>query len=90
LPVIGVDDEGLIVFVNAAAESLFTSADSLLGIELAAALPTIDAVIAAGAEGIPCELLIDDTRYLVKWNSMGTNSRAKGRLVTLIEKGLSS
>jgi diguanylate cyclase (GGDEF)-like protein/PAS domain S-box-containing protein len=90
LPVIGVDDEGLIVFVNAAAESRLTSAGPLLGVELVAALPAIDAAITAAAEGIPCELLIDDTRYLIKWNPMGANSRSKGRLVTLIEKGLNS
>jgi diguanylate cyclase (GGDEF)-like protein/PAS domain S-box-containing protein len=87
LPVIGVDDEGLIAFANVAAEHRFADAGALLGVELAQALPTIDAAIAAAAEGMPCELLIDDTRYLVKWNPMGLNSRSRGKIVTLIHTG---
>jgi diguanylate cyclase (GGDEF)-like protein/PAS domain S-box-containing protein len=90
LPVIGMDDEGLIAFVNAAAESRFASAGLLLGAELAVALPAVDAAIAAAFEGMPYELLISDISYLVKWNPMGSTSRSKGKIVTLIEKGLSS
>jgi len=87
LPVIGVDDEGLIAFANVAAEHRFADAGALLGVELAQVLPTIDAAIAAAAEGMPCELLIDNTRYLVKWNPMGLNSRSRGKIVTLIHTG---
>ena len=87
LPVIGVDDEGLIAFANVAAEHRFADAGALLGIELARALPAVDAAIAAALEGTPCELMIDDTRYLVKWNPMGLNSRSRGKIVTLIHTG---
>ncbi len=90
LPVIGVDDEGLMVFVNAAAERLFTRAGPLLGMELAYALPAVDTAIAGAVAGRPCELLIGHARYLVEWNSMGANSRSRGRLVTLTRTGLSS
>ncbi len=90
VPVIGVDDEGLMAFVNAAAEHLFAREGPLLGVELANALPTIDAAIAVAAEGVPYALLIEDTSYDVKWNTMGANSRSRGRLVTLTKAGLNS
>ncbi|MGP1684939.1 MAG: response regulator, partial [Giesbergeria sp.] len=89
LPVIAVDDEGLMVFANSAAERLFASTGGpLLGLELAKALPAIDAVIAGADEGAPCELLMDGTRFLVQWNVMGVNSRSRGRLVTLAKAGV--
>ncbi|WP_114970439.1 EAL domain-containing protein [Rhodoferax ferrireducens] len=87
LPVIGVDDEGLMAFVNTAAEQLFASNAPLLGVELAYALPAVDTAITGAAEGSPCELLIDHTRYFVTWNTMGTHSRSRGRLVTLTDTG---
>lgn len=90
LPVIGVDDEGLMAFVNTAAEQLFVQAGPLLGVKLSFALPAVDTAIAGAIEGIPCELLIEHTRYFVKWNSMGANSRSRGRLVTLTPTGLDS
>ncbi|MEO8119007.1 MAG: EAL domain-containing protein, partial [Rhodoferax sp.] len=90
LPVIGVDDEGLMAFVNTAAERLFASNAPLLGVELAYALPAVDTAITGAAEGSPCELLIDHTRYLVTWNTMGTNSRSRGRLITLTDTGLNA
>src|SRR5450830_804189 len=87
LSVIGVDDEGLIAFVNVVAERQFSSAGPLLGVELTFALPAIDAAIATAAEGLPCELLLHDAVYLVKWNPMGTNSRSRGKIITLMRKG---
>jgi len=89
LPVIGVDDEGLIAFVNAVAERQFASVGPLLGVELTFALPTIDAAIAATAEGLPCELMLDDAPYMVKWDPMGVSSRSRGKIITLMQKGRS-
>ena len=83
LPVIGVDDEGLMAFVNAAAEHLFESKGPLLGVEIANGLPDIDSTIATAQEGVPCKLIIDHTPFLVKWNTMGVNSRSRGKIVTL-------
>jgi diguanylate cyclase (GGDEF)-like protein/PAS domain S-box-containing protein len=90
LPVIGVDDEGLMAFVNTAAEHLFASEAPLLGQELAHALPALDTAMSGAAEGVACELLIARAHYLVKWNKMGANSRSQGRLVTLTKTSLNS
>ena len=87
LPVIGMDDEGLIAFVNAAAETLFQHAGALLGVELAYALPAIDAAITGTAEGVFVAQLIDNIGYVIKWNAMGLNSRSHGKLITLMKEG---
>lgn len=83
LPVVGVDDEGLVAFVNSAAEALFTRQGLLAGAELAQALPEISAVMAGADEGVCGDLLIDHIHYRVQWNSMGMNSRSKGKIVML-------
>ncbi len=83
LAVIGVDDDGLVNFVNGAAESLLAHAGPLWGLELAVALPSVDAAIATAREGVPCELQFEGVPYLVKWNAMGQHSCAQGRILTL-------
>ncbi len=90
MPVIGVDDGGLMAFANAAAQRLFEHEGALVGVALATALPTLDAALTGTGEGIPCKFQINNTRYLVKWNRMGASSRSRGRLVTLTETGLIS
>lgn len=83
LPVIGLDDEGLTVFVNAAAQRLFADESPLLGVALAYALPAVNAAIANAAQGVPSELMIEHMHYRVTWNAMGANSRSRGKLLTL-------
>jgi diguanylate cyclase (GGDEF)-like protein/PAS domain S-box-containing protein len=83
LPVIGVDDDGLIAFVNAAAEQLFSLPGPLLGVALAHALPTLDAAVAAAPAGEPTELRLGNCSYQVSWHRMGANSRSQGKTVTL-------
>ena len=83
LPIVGLDDDGLIAFVNAATERLFVSRGPLVGVELSDALPALGRAIASSVEGANGELLISHTKYFVKWNTLGAGSRSPGRLVTL-------
>lgn len=83
LPVVGVDDEGLVAFVNSAAEALFAPKGLLVGAELAHALPEMSVLIAGADEGVSDNLLIDHIRYPAQWNSMGMSSRSKGKIVML-------
>jgi EAL domain-containing protein (putative c-di-GMP-specific phosphodiesterase class I)/CheY-like chemotaxis protein len=85
-PVIGVDDEGLIAFVNAAAQRLFIGEGPLLGIELAYALPSLDTVIAQLAEGHTSEVSIDGATLTVIWSCMGVSSQSRGKLITFNKK----
>ena len=90
LPVICVDDEGLMAFVNAAAERLFAKDGPLLGVELAHALPQVDIALAGIAEDAPGALEMGLAHYQIKWNAMGANSRSRGKVVTFTKIGLDS
>ena len=87
VPMLGVGDDGLIAFANAAAERLLRGATSLLGEELAVAAPVIADWLATTDENAPRVLTIGDTRYQLTWNSMGASSRSRGKLLTLIRTG---
>lgn len=84
LPVLGVDDEGLIAFINAAAEHVFANAGPLLGMELAFALPAIDRALRPLNQGQTGSVSLNGQVYQLKWNAMGQKSRSKGKLVTLM------
>ena len=83
LPVLGVDDDGLIVFVNAATEQLFCAAGAILGRDLADALPVLDAAARQCAEGVACEVWIGDNPHRLVWHHMGTHSASRGRMMSL-------
>ena len=87
LPVMGVDDEGLVAFVNDAAEQLFAAAGPVLGRELAHALPGIHAAVDTTQEGVSGELLIANTLYALKWNTMGARSASRGKIIMLRKIG---
>ena len=90
LPIIGLDDDGLMACVNPSAEHLFASQGPLFGMALSHTLPALDKAIAGVVEGVTSELLIDHTNYQVKWHNLGAGSRPQGRLVTLTKEELSS
>jgi len=84
LPVMGVDDEGLIAFVNAAAEQLLTHAGPLLGMELAFALPTVERAVTQLNEGLTGSVTLNGQDYHLSWHAMGQKSRSRGQLITLM------
>ncbi|MES2740282.1 MAG: EAL domain-containing protein [Pseudomonadota bacterium] len=92
LPVIGMDDDGMIAFINAAAESLFRRSGALLGNEANIVLPELfpASAIAGPAMGplggapAPGHLAdIEGNRYAVRVYPMGANSASRGSLITL-------
>lgn len=86
-PVIGIDDEDVIAFVNTAAEKLLSQYGPVLGGELTYVLPTVAAVLAQTDEGGLSAISIEEKRYLLQWNTMGNNSRSKGKLIMLTRTG---
>ena len=81
LPIIGLDDEGMLAFVNAAAETLFASRGAILGNEAATVLPELfggnalcSGTHAATIDGRPCQLLV---------HPMGSDSTSRGSLVAI-------
>jgi EAL domain-containing protein (putative c-di-GMP-specific phosphodiesterase class I)/GGDEF domain-containing protein/CheY-like chemotaxis protein len=80
LPVIGVDQEGIVAFVNTAAELVFHNV-AILGSEAQYALPQLFAGGALGQDGRVAEL--DGQRYRVAIHPMGARSASRGSLITL-------
>jgi CheY-like chemotaxis protein len=82
LPVIGLDEDGMIAFINAAAANLFERGAALLGNEAAIVLPQL-----FGGQGAPGLAAIDGQPYAVAVHPMGLHSRSRGSLVTLSRHG---
>jgi CheY-like chemotaxis protein len=82
LPVIGLDEDGMIAFINAAAANLFERGAALLGNEAAIVLPQL-----FDGQGAPCLAAIDGQPYAVAVHPMGLHSRSRGSLVTLSRHG---
>ncbi|ATD62219.1 response regulator [Janthinobacterium svalbardensis] len=82
LPVIGLDDEGMIAFINAAAANLFERGAALLGNEAALVLPQL-----FDGQDTPRLVAIDGQPYVVAVHPMGLHSRSRGSLVTLSRHG---
>ena len=92
LPVIGMDDAGMIAFINGAAEGLLSHSGALLGNEASSVLPQLFAPPDAGPvagepprHASPSRHLadIDGRRYAVVVYPMGENSASRGSLITL-------
>lgn len=82
LPVIGLDDEGMIAFINASAANLFERGATLLGNEAALVLPQL-----FDGQDTPRLAAIDGQPYVVAVHPMGLHSRSRGSLVTLSRHG---
>ncbi|SIQ36288.1 Response regulator receiver domain-containing protein [Janthinobacterium sp. TND4EL3] len=82
LPVIGLDEDGMIAFINAAAANLFERGAALLGNEAALVLPQL-----FDGQGAPCLAAIDGQAYAVAVHPMGLHSRSRGSLITLSRHG---
>ena len=82
LAVIGLDDEGMIAFINASAANLFERGAALLGSEAALVLPQL-----FDGQDTPRLAAIDGQPYVVAIHPMGLHSRSRGSLVTLSRHG---
>jgi len=85
LPVIGMDDSGMIAFINGAAAGLFQHSGGLLGNEASLVLPELFPAEAEPGAGLPPYHLadIDGQRYAVMCYPMGEHSASRGSLITL-------
>ena len=82
LPVIGLDEDGMIAFINAAAADLFERGAALLGNEAALVLPQL-----FDGQDTPRLVAINGQPYVVAVHHMGLHSRSRGSLVTLSRHG---
>ena len=81
LAVLGLDDEGMVAFVNGAAAKVFRQRGAILGNEASIVLPEL---FPGGHEPQGAiEADIDGHRYHVVAHAMGANSQSRGCLITL-------
>jgi EAL domain-containing protein (putative c-di-GMP-specific phosphodiesterase class I)/CheY-like chemotaxis protein len=82
LPVIGLDDDGMIAFINGAAGRMFQRSGALLGNEASAVLPQLFPDH-AGLPPAGHQASIGGVRYAVTAYPMGLHSASRGSLITL-------
>ncbi|GEM_PF-285875 len=81
LPVIGLDDEGVVVFLNGAASRLFSQGGAMLGNEAPQVMPEL---FPNGWDSkLSHEAAIGQERYRVLAHPMGEHSASRGTLITL-------
>jgi EAL domain-containing protein (putative c-di-GMP-specific phosphodiesterase class I)/CheY-like chemotaxis protein len=83
LPIIGLDEEGLIAFVNTAADTLLGRAGSVLGCDVSAVLPELATTLDGGGRDQESIAELNGRRFTLKAHSMGQRSLSKGTLITL-------
>jgi EAL domain-containing protein (putative c-di-GMP-specific phosphodiesterase class I)/DNA-binding response OmpR family regulator/GGDEF domain-containing protein len=86
LPIIGVDDAGMIAFANGLADATFGHNGTLLGKAASVAAPELFEAPAAGAgpARLRSVLTISQRRYAVVSHPMGEHSASQGCLITLV------
>jgi EAL domain-containing protein (putative c-di-GMP-specific phosphodiesterase class I)/CheY-like chemotaxis protein len=83
LPVIGMDDAGMIAFINAAAGRVLRRSGPLLGSDASAALPDLFPAAGIALPPLGHQASIDGLRYAVTVYPMGEKSASRGSLLTL-------
>ncbi|MGV3742438.1 MAG: EAL domain-containing protein [Burkholderiaceae bacterium] len=87
LPVIGLDDDDLIVFTNAAANELFRSEGVLLGEPIDQFIPMLSHGMADSGSEERWEAEIDGTRLEVVARRMRHGTQSRGRLIVFTPQG---
>lgn len=83
LPVIGLDDDEIVVFTNVAAQTLFRDMGPILGNQADQIMPELLHAIHTVSEGEKCAAELNGMRFEVISRSMGNGTRSRGKLITL-------
>jgi sensor histidine kinase regulating citrate/malate metabolism len=81
--VLGLDDQGMIAFVNGAAARLFQHSGALLGMEAAAMLPGLAWPAAQHQPNQQHPIELHGQRHVVQIYPMGQQSASRGALLTV-------
>ncbi|MES2069445.1 MAG: EAL domain-containing protein [Pseudomonadota bacterium] len=82
LPLIAIDDDNMIAFINSAAEILFLTASPILGSDIDDFLPEFSEEVKKTREGEVFQLALGDQAFQVSWRTMGERSKSRGKLIT--------
>ena len=83
LPIIGLDDQAMVVFVNAASAAFFSRMGLMPACDLAYVLPSLSEAICEMGEEVARIVEIDGAWFSVTCRLMGAHSQSRGRLITL-------
>lgn len=83
VPVIGIDEENCIAFINAPAQALLGHEAALLGADAPQAIPEILDAIRGAQDGQGCDVQLNGLAYQATCRYMGQGSESRGRLITL-------
>lgn len=86
LPVLGVDEDGMVAFINTAALQLLNSDPSLLGSDMVYTLPDLYAVVQSTPEGESGQVTLGKQAYRFEWHAMGEHSASRGKIISLVKE----
>lgn len=82
VPIIGIDDQGVICLTNEAADRVFSGLGGLLGLEASAIHPQLTQWAQESEPTEPRFVFVAQQRYALRWNAMGRHSSARGILMS--------
>jgi CheY-like chemotaxis protein len=83
-PFLGIDDDGLIVTLNAGAEALFGSRGALIGRPISDAMPEHTETFLHAASTLTLPVVLDEAHYLVQCRPLGTSCDGRGKAITFV------
>jgi diguanylate cyclase (GGDEF)-like protein/PAS domain S-box-containing protein len=86
MPIVGVDEEGVVAFVNDAADQLLREHGPLLGEDFATQLPTISEALEQLKANQIHTLQLGRQVIQMSWSPMGAHSVSRGKLITFLPK----
>ena len=82
IPMMGIDDDGMIAFINSASENLFYGQGTLLGGNIDDFLPGFSQIAPDTDEGQQFCLGKVDAHHHITWRELGGKSSSRGKLIT--------
>lgn len=83
VPLIGVDDDDMIAFINKAAESVFGNTIAMLGEDIQKLSADFYTLLREVAAEQDYAIAINQVAYVANWKMMGESSHSRGKLITL-------
>ncbi len=86
IPMLGLDEDGMIAFANTATQQMLFKDSAFLGSHIDEILPAFIDMLASHSEGVNFSLHVPGFGYLANWRSMGTLSQSRGKLITFFKE----
>jgi EAL domain-containing protein (putative c-di-GMP-specific phosphodiesterase class I)/FixJ family two-component response regulator len=83
LPVIGLDEDDMVAFVNSAAQALFADGSAILGCDAHAVMPELIGTVTDAADGEMRAASYKGKLFKIAMHGMGKGSEARGKLLIL-------